>query len=96
MWRGWGVPFKIVDNDLIPFRVEVAKRIAALINLVVNRARTARNATAETRSWAALPSGNRYIRFALAPDAREHRRTACPDLRTKISTAAKYSNDRTI
>jgi conjugative relaxase-like TrwC/TraI family protein len=25
-----GVPFKIVDNDLIPFRVEVAKRIAAL------------------------------------------------------------------
>jgi conjugative relaxase-like TrwC/TraI family protein len=25
-----GVPFKIVDKDLIPFRVEVAKRIAAL------------------------------------------------------------------
>jgi conjugative relaxase-like TrwC/TraI family protein len=25
-----GVPFKIVDNDRIPFRVEVAKRIAAL------------------------------------------------------------------
>ncbi len=25
-----GVPFKIVDHDLIPFRVEVAKRIAAL------------------------------------------------------------------
>jgi conjugative relaxase-like TrwC/TraI family protein len=25
-----GVPFRIVDNDLIPFRVEVAKRIAAL------------------------------------------------------------------
>jgi TrwC relaxase len=25
-----GVPFKIVDNDLRPFRVEVAKRIAAL------------------------------------------------------------------
>ena len=25
-----GVPFKIVDNDLIPFRLEVAKRIAAL------------------------------------------------------------------
>src|SRR5829696_6820012 len=25
-----GVPFKIADNDLIPFRVEVAKRIAAL------------------------------------------------------------------
>ena len=25
-----GVPFKIVDNDLIPFRVEVARRIAAL------------------------------------------------------------------
>jgi conjugative relaxase-like TrwC/TraI family protein len=25
-----GVPFKIVDNDLIPFRVEVAKRISAL------------------------------------------------------------------
>jgi len=25
-----GAPFKIVDNDLIPFRVEVAKRIAAL------------------------------------------------------------------
>jgi hypothetical protein len=25
-----GVPFKIVDNDLIPFRVEVAKRMAAL------------------------------------------------------------------
>jgi conjugative relaxase-like TrwC/TraI family protein len=30
MRRGWGAPFKIVDNDLIPFRVEVAKRIAAL------------------------------------------------------------------
>jgi hypothetical protein len=29
MWRA-GVPFKIVDNDLIPFRLEVAKRIAAL------------------------------------------------------------------
>ena len=28
-WRGWA-PFKIVDNDLRPFRVEVAKRIAAL------------------------------------------------------------------
>src|SRR5215210_4611323 len=25
-----GVPFRIVDNDLIPFRLEVAKRIAAL------------------------------------------------------------------
>src|SRR5215216_911880 len=25
-----GAPFKIVDHDLIPFRVEVAKRIAAL------------------------------------------------------------------
>ena len=25
-----GVPFKIVDHDLIPFRLEVAKRIAAL------------------------------------------------------------------
>jgi hypothetical protein len=25
-----GLAFKIVDNDLIPFRVEVAKRIAAL------------------------------------------------------------------
>src|SRR5687767_13923118 len=25
-----GVPFRIVDNDLIPFRVEVARRIAAL------------------------------------------------------------------
>ena len=25
-----GVPFKIVDNDLIPFRLEVARRIAAL------------------------------------------------------------------
>jgi conjugative relaxase-like TrwC/TraI family protein len=25
-----GVPFRIVDNDLIPFRVEVAKRIGAL------------------------------------------------------------------
>jgi len=25
-----GMPFKIVDNDLIPFRLEVAKRIAAL------------------------------------------------------------------
>jgi TrwC relaxase len=25
-----GAPFKIVDNDLIPFRLEVAKRIAAL------------------------------------------------------------------
>jgi conjugative relaxase-like TrwC/TraI family protein len=25
-----GVPFKVVDNDLIPFRLEVAKRIAAL------------------------------------------------------------------
>jgi hypothetical protein len=25
-----GAPFKIVDNDLMPFRVEVAKRIAAV------------------------------------------------------------------
>src|SRR5215204_2005600 len=25
-----GMPFRIVDNDLIPFRLEVAKRIAAL------------------------------------------------------------------
>jgi hypothetical protein len=25
-----GMPFKIVDNDLIPFRVEAAKRMAAL------------------------------------------------------------------
>ena len=25
-----GAPFKIVDNDVSPFRVEVAKRIAAL------------------------------------------------------------------
>jgi TrwC relaxase len=25
-----GVPFKIVDNDLLPFRLEVAQRIAAL------------------------------------------------------------------
>jgi conjugative relaxase-like TrwC/TraI family protein len=29
-----GAPFKIVDNDLIPFRLEVAKRIAALNNTI--------------------------------------------------------------
>jgi hypothetical protein len=32
-----GVPFKIVDNDLIPFRVEVAKRIAALNSAIGGR-----------------------------------------------------------
>ena len=30
MWRGWGRRSRIVDNDLRPFRVEVAKRIAEL------------------------------------------------------------------
>ena len=31
-----GMPFKIVDNDLSPFRLEVAKRIAAL-NTAIGR-----------------------------------------------------------
>jgi hypothetical protein len=30
------VPFRIVDHDLIPFRMEVAKRIAAL-NTTIGR-----------------------------------------------------------
>jgi conjugative relaxase-like TrwC/TraI family protein len=41
-----GVPFKIVDNDLIPFRLEVAKRIAAL-NTAIGRPADASIAAAD-------------------------------------------------
>jgi hypothetical protein len=41
-----GVPFKIVDNDLIPFRLELAKRIAAL-NTAIGSPADASTATAD-------------------------------------------------
>jgi conjugative relaxase-like TrwC/TraI family protein len=41
-----GVPFKIVDNDLRPFRVEVAKRVAAL-NTAIGRPADASIAAAD-------------------------------------------------
>jgi conjugative relaxase-like TrwC/TraI family protein len=41
-----GAPFKIVDNDLIPFRVEVARRIAAL-NTAIRRPADASTAAAD-------------------------------------------------
>ena len=37
-----GAPFRIVDNDLRPFRVEVAKRIAALNTAIGSPARLSR------------------------------------------------------
>jgi hypothetical protein len=43
-----GAPFRIVDNDLIPFRVEVAKRIAAL-NAAIGSPADASTAAADRR-----------------------------------------------
>ena len=40
------MPFKIVDNDLIPFRLEVAERIAAL-NTAIGRPADASIAAAD-------------------------------------------------
>jgi hypothetical protein len=86
-----GMPFKIVDNDLIPFRLEVARRIAAI------------NSAAGMSADAQLPAADRArVRtqvareFFLAErgrepiDARELAGQIAKDSRPRTQTVAGY------
>jgi conjugative relaxase-like TrwC/TraI family protein len=86
-----GAPFKIVDNDLRPFRLEVAKRIAAL-NTAIGRpadasiaaADRARVRTQVAREFFAAEHGREPM------DARELAGQIAKDSRPRTQTVAGY------
>jgi conjugative relaxase-like TrwC/TraI family protein len=86
-----GVPFKIVDNDLIPFRVEVAKRIAALNSAIewpadasIAAADRARVRTQVAREFFVAEHGREPV------DARELAGQIAKDARPRTQTVAGY------
>jgi conjugative relaxase-like TrwC/TraI family protein len=86
-----GAPFKIVDNDLIPFRVEVAKRIAALNTAIgspadasIAAADRARVRTQVAREFFRAEHGREPI------DARELAGQIAKDSRPRTQTVAGY------
>jgi TrwC relaxase len=86
-----GAPFKIVDNDLIPFRVEVAKRIAALNSAIgwpadasVAAADRARVRTQVAREFFLAEHGREPL------DARELAGKIAKDSRPGTQTVAGY------
>jgi conjugative relaxase-like TrwC/TraI family protein len=86
-----GVPFKIVDNDLIPFRVEVAKRIAALntaigwpANASIAAADRARVRTQVAREFFRAEHGREPV------TARELAGQIAKDSRPRMQTVAGY------
>jgi conjugative relaxase-like TrwC/TraI family protein len=86
-----GVPFKIVDNDLIPFRVEVAKRIAALNSAIgwpadasIAAADRARVRTQVAREFFVAEHGREPV------NARELAGQIAKDSRPRTQTVAGY------
>jgi conjugative relaxase-like TrwC/TraI family protein len=86
-----GVPFKIVDNDLIPFRVEVAKRIAALNTAIgspadasIAAADRARVRTQVAREFFVAEHGREPV------NARELTGQIAKDSRPRTQTVAGY------
>src|SRR5688500_1168998 len=86
-----GVPFKIVDNDLIPFRLEVAKRIAALNTAIgwpadasIAAADRARIRTQVAREFFVAEHGREPI------DGRELAGQIAKDSRPRTQTVAGY------
>jgi hypothetical protein len=86
-----GVPFKIVDNDLIPFRVQVAKRIAALNAAIgwpadasIAAADRARVRTQVAREFFRAEHGREPV------DARELAGQIAKDSRPRTQTVAGY------
>jgi conjugative relaxase-like TrwC/TraI family protein len=86
-----GAPFKIVDNDLIPFRVEVAKRIAALNAAIgwpadasIAAADRARVRTQVAREFFLAEHGRGPV------DARELAGQIAKDSRPRTQTVAGY------
>jgi conjugative relaxase-like TrwC/TraI family protein len=86
-----GVPFRIVDNDLIPFRVEVAKRIAA-VNTAVGWPADASTAAAD-RARVRTQVARELFRaeHGREPvDARELAAQIAKDSRPRTQTVAGY------
>ena len=86
-----GAPFKIVDNDLRPFRLEVAKRIAALNTIIgkpadasIAAADRARVRTQVAREFFLAEHGREPI------DARERAAQIAKDSRPRTQTVAGY------
>src|SRR6187397_2277685 len=86
-----GVPFKIVDHDLIPFRLEVAKRIAALNTTIgwpadasMAAADRARVRTHVAREFFLAEHGREPV------DARELAGQIAKDSRPRTQTVAGY------
>src|SRR5215211_4747076 len=86
-----GMPFKIVDNDLIPFRLEVAKRIAALNSAIgwpadasIAAADRARVRTQVAREFFVAEHGREPV------DARELAGQIAKDSRPRSKTVAGY------
>ena len=86
-----GAPFKIVDNDLSPFRVEVAKRIAALNTAIgwpadasIAAADRARVRTQVAREFFLAEHGREPV------DARELAGQIAKDSRPRTQTVAGY------
>src|SRR5215213_10074035 len=86
-----GVPFKIIDNDLIPFRLEVAKRIAALNSAIgwpadasIAAADRARVRTQVAREFFVAEHGREPV------DARELAGQIAKDSRPRTQTVAGY------
>jgi hypothetical protein len=86
-----GVPFKIVDNALIPFRVEVAKRVAALNTAIgwpadasIAAADRARVRTQVAREFFLTEHGREPV------NARELARQIAKDSRPRAQTVAGY------
>jgi conjugative relaxase-like TrwC/TraI family protein len=86
-----GVPFKIVDHDLIPFRLEVAKRIAALNSAIgwpadasIAAADRARVQTQVAREFFLAEHGREPM------DARELAGQIAKDSRPRSKTVAGY------
>jgi conjugative relaxase-like TrwC/TraI family protein len=86
-----GTPFRIVDNDLRPFRVEVAKRIAALNGAIgwpadasIAAADRARVRTQVAREFFSAEHGRQPV------DARELAGQIAKDSRPRTQTVAGY------
>jgi conjugative relaxase-like TrwC/TraI family protein len=86
-----GAPFRIVDNDLLPFRVEVAKRIAALNTAMgwpadasIAAADRARVRTQVAREFFRAEHGREPV------DARELAGQIAKDSRPRTQTVAGY------
>jgi hypothetical protein len=86
-----GVPFKIVDNDLIPFRLEVAKRLAAL-NTAIGWAADASIAAADRARVRTQVAYEFFVaEHGREPmDARELAGQIAKDSRPRTQTVAGY------